>query len=159
MGMRSMSSLLCWMNPSHHKTRSVTILTAEVTCNPLLIEVGISNNYMLSVDLAAILHVVLKHRWFTYVQWWLFMTLISSRPIFSIILVGFWGGMQGVTRSFSAALMLLTLKLSNISARSWLFSHLHLTRYVATQLVGHQCYVYGVLHLLRWTACWKMICS
>ena len=159
MGMRSMSSLLCWMNPSHHKTRSVTILTAEVTCNPLLIEVGISNNYMLSVDLAAILHVVLKHRWFTYVQWWLFMTLISFHPIFSIISVGSWGGMQGVTRSFSAALMLLTLKLSNISARSWLFSHLHLTRYVAKQLVGHQCYVYGVFHLLHWTACWKMICS
>jgi len=159
MGMRSMSSLLCWMNPSHHKTRSVTILTAEVTCNPLLIQVGISNSCMFSVDLAAFLHVVLKHRWFTYVQWLPFMTLISFHPIFSIISVGSWGGMQGVTRSFSAALMLLTLKLSNISARSWLFSHLHLTRYVAKQLVGHQCYVYGVFHLLHWTACWKMICS
>ena len=46
------------MNPSHHQTQLVTILTAEVTCNILLIKLGISNNYMLSIDLAAFLHCV-----------------------------------------------------------------------------------------------------
>ena len=56
------------MNPYHHQTQLVTILTAEVTCNILLIKLGISNNYMLSIDLAAFLLCVFKHQLFTYVQ-------------------------------------------------------------------------------------------
>lgn len=106
------------MNQSRHRTRFVTILTAEVTCNTLLMKFGISNNCMLNIDFVAFLRDVFKHWWFMYVQWLLSMTLISSHRIFNIILAGFWGGIQGVTKSFSAALMLLTLKLSNISARS-----------------------------------------
>jgi hypothetical protein len=66
---------------------------------------------MFNIDAVAFLHDVFKHWWFISVQLLLSMMLISSRPIFKIILVGFWGSMKGVTKLFSAAMMLLTLKL------------------------------------------------